>query len=799
MTRLGGELRQDFWYALRLIGRNPGFSAVAILTLAVAIGGNTAVFSLINAIAIKPLPVRAPQEIARVYSGESQMSWPNYQDLRQRTTAFTDLAAHGAAMRALTDVDPPVRVMGEIASSNYLTLLGVPPLLGRTFTSNDRRPDLVVLSERTWQTRYASDASIVGRTITLDRRRYEVIGVMAAGFRGVRPPGLIPEFWIPVDDSPANRALQDRDKTGFEIIGRLAPERTAETAQAEMRTLATQLKAEHPTLADDFASGMEVFPVDTIVGGFRGMANTLAPMFMFTALMTLLTGFVLLVGCANIAGLLLGRATARRHEVAIRLALGASRGRLIRQLLAESLLLALIGGAGGILLSLILGAGINRGLTRLPFTLELDLAPDRRMLFYALGLSALTSLLCGLSPARRATRLEVFPTLKDDAPRMMKQRLRQMLVIGQVTISCLLLLWGGLFSRSLLNAHRVNPGFDPSGVLLANFVLEDAGIHDDRAAAFVDELQSRVRALPGVQSAGMATIVPLSLTGREEYDVRPDTDGKDAPGRRVMAIRVTPGWFDALRIPVIAGRDLTPSDRTGAPRVALVNETMARRFWNGQAVGHRVDDVEIVGVVRDSKYWTLGEAIKPTIYTALVQKPLSEVNLHVRTSDLTGTTVAIRREVARMAPDLFVEVKPMTAAVGVAIVPAQVGAALTAACGVLAALLAMMGIYGLVALSVAQRTREIGIRKAIGARTTDIVRVVVGGSIGPVAIGYALGALFGSLGAFALGGFIVGVSPIDPITIVVTGAVVLATAVAASAIPALRASRVDPLVALRTE
>jgi predicted permease len=797
MTRLLGELRQDFWYAVRLAGRNPGFSAVVILTLAVAIGGNTAIFSLVNALALKPLPVRAPNEIARVLTGESQTSWPNYQDFRHRTTAFTDLAAHGASMRALTDVEPPVRMMGEIVSSNYLTMLGVAAQMGRTFAPGEVRSDTIVLGERLWRTRYASDAAIVGQTVTLDRRRYEVIGVMPKGFRGVRPAGLVPDFWIPVDESPTNRVLQDRARPLFEIVGRLAPEHTVQAAQAEMRTLAVRLKAEHPTLPEHFTD-VEASPVDGIAG-FRGMSSMAVPMFMFAALMMLMTGFILLVGCANIAGLLLGRATARRHEVAIRLALGAGRGRLIRQLLAESVLLALLGGAAGVLLALALTAGINVAVSRLPVSVEFDLTLDRRMLLYAFGLSSLTAILCGLSPARRATRLEVFPTLKDEAPRIVPQRFRRALVVGQVAISCLLLLWGGLFARSLLNAQAVNPGFDPSNVLVASLVLEDDGARDDRAARFVTELQSRIRALPGVQAAGATTIVPLSLMGREGYNVRPDSDGPDAPGRRIRAMRLTPGWFDTVRIPILAGRDLTTNDRAGTPRVALINETMARRFWNGQAVGRRFDDVEIVGVVRDSKYWTLGEEIQPTIYLSMLQSRESYVNLHVRTSNPAGISAALHREVAALMPDLVVDVKPMTSLVGVAILPSQIGAALTAACGGLAALLAMMGIYGLVALTVAQRTREIGIRKAIGAQTLDVIRVVVRGSVVPVALGYALGAVFGSLGAFALGGFIVGVSPLDPITLIVTGLAVLATAVAASALPALRASRVDPLVALRAE
>ena len=245
------------------------------------------------------------------------------------------------------------------------------------------------------------------------------------------------------------------------------------------------------------------------------------------------------------------------------------------------------------------------------------------MLLDAFGLSSLTAILCGLSPARRATRLEVFPTLKDEAPRIVRQRFRRALVVGQVAISCLLLLWGGLFARSLLNAQAVNPGFDPSNVLVASLVLEDDGARDDRAARFVTELQSRIRALPGVQAAGATTMVPLSLMGREGYNVRPDSDGPDAPGRRIRAMRLTPGWFDTVRIPILAGRDLTANDRAGTPRVAVINETMARRFWNGQAVGRRFDDVEIVGVVRDSKDRTLGEEIQP--HHLPVNAPVSRV------------------------------------------------------------------------------------------------------------------------------------------------------------------------------
>ena len=792
LSRVAGDLRQDLRFGLRLMARNPTFSAVAVLTLAIAIGGNATIFSVINALALKPLPANHPERIARVYSGESQMSWPNYEDLRARATSFADMAAHASAMRGLMRGETTVRAMGEVVSMNYLTMLGTLPILGRTFTQADTRTDVIVLSERTWRTRYGSDPNIVGQWVTLDTVRYEVLGIMPPGFRGIRPPGLMSEFWVPVDPSPGNGVLRDRKKTAFEVVARLKDGRDFGEAQAEMAVLAKQLKAEHAL--DDQFTAMEVFPVDGL-GGYRGMSSVMLPMFLFVGLMAIVSGLVLLVGSANIAGLLLARGAARRREIAVRLALGSGRGRLIRQLLAESLVLAIIGASAGVLLALWLGALLNVLAARLPFPIEFDLAADRWTLVYTSAVAIATCLLCGLTPARHGTRLEVVSALKDDDPAAPRQRIRRALVVGQVTMSCLLLLWSGLFVRSLSNVHRIDPGFDPTGVVLASMVFDD----EQQAVAIGNQLLTRVRTFPGVQSAAFSTVVPLSLTGREEHPVDLDTIAPDGRGRRVTGNRLTPGWFETMRIPLIAGRDFELSDGPGAPRVAIVNETAARMFWNGQALGHRVDDFEVIGVARDSKYWTLGETVKPLLYTSFTQRPMREMNLNLRTSDLASTMTALRSEMRRVAPAVFVEIKPLTAAVAVAVLPAQVGATLTGAFGALAAVLATMGIYGLVSLAVAQRTREIGIRKAIGARTIDVVRLVVRGSVTLVAIGLALGTFLGALGARVLGGFIVGVSPIDPLTISVTAALVLGTVVVASALPAIRAARVDPVRTLKIE
>jgi predicted permease len=408
-------------------------------------------------------------------------------------------------------------------------------------------------------------------------------------------------------------------------------------------------------------------------------------------------------------------------------------------------------------------------------------------------------MLCGLAPARRATRMSVIPALKDDEPMPLRQRMRSWLVVGQVGLSCALLLWSGLFIRSLSNAQGIDPGFNPAGIVLGHLQLDEDATTSDAIAPLLADLQSRIQAMPGVQSQGMAKIVPLALMGREEMRMRLDTDPLDQRGPMVLVNRVSPGWFRTVQIPLLAGRDFTEDDRVGAPGVVIVNETAARQFWNGDFVGKRVDNREVVGVVRDSKYWTIGETARPLVYTAYLQRPEREVSVFVRTSDTAGTAKALRAEIARMDPAIVVDVRQMTDAVAVALVPAQLGAALTSGFGVLGTLLAMMGIYGLVAFTVAQRTRELGIRKAVGATSGDIVRLVISGTAVPVGIGLVSGVGLGTLGAVALRSFIVGVSPLDPLAIAATTVLVVGTTLAASALPALRAASVDPLKALKTE
>jgi putative ABC transport system permease protein len=559
------------------------------------------------------------------------------------------------------------------------------------------------------------------------------------------------------------------------------------------------LAREYPDVNTRFTA-IRVFSI-TGIGQFQGGFRLILPLLAFLSLLTIVSGFVLLIACANLAGLLLGRAEARRREIAVRLAVGASRARLIRQLLTESLLLAGAGAALGLALAAWLSRILTVLVARLPFPLEADVSVDRRVLLYTALLAVVTTLLFGLTPARRSTRVALVPALKDQSSAG-RHRLRRALLVGQVGITTILLIWSGLFLRSLSHAAGVDPGFDPRGVLVAE--IQSPGDEDvrERGAQLLAALQDQAGHLPGVTSS----CVPLALTGREEFDVA--IEGDDHPRRRVLSNRVTPGTFETLRIPILAGRDVAWTDRKGAPAVALVNETLARRFWNGRALGQRIrygggrpEGVEatVIGVVRDSKYWTIGETVAPTVYQAQLQDDPADITLLVKTADLAGTSAALTRIIRRLAPERALTVTPMATALAVALLPAQVGSGFTGGFGAIAVLLAVMGVYGLVSFSVHQRSREIGIRKAIGATEGDIARLVVGGTLRLVIAGLGIGGALGAAGGVLLGSLLIDVSPLYAATLLAVAAIVIGSAAAASGFPVLQAVRVDPTVSLRAE
>lgn len=805
LSRLAAELRQDVSYGLRLIGRNKGFSGTAIVTLALAIGGNVALFAIVNALFLQPLPIPSPETLMRVHTGESRVSWLNFDDIRQRNTVFSDVIAQRDTAMSMAGEPFPVQITAGVVSTNYFSTLGVGPLVGRPFQPDDRRVDIVVLSERIWRARFAASASIAGQTLTLDGRPFEIVGVIPRRFHSIAPLGFSPDLWIPADNRGAHAGIaNDRSAARFDLFGRLTPAVSVEQAQASLRVLGAQLAAEYPEINARFTA-TEVYPA----GGlnlYRGVGKTLLPVFVFIGFATLLGGLVLLMSCANLAGLLLGRAAARRQEIAVRLALGAGRGRLVRQLLTESLVLAALGGAAG----LILGSWSTRGLSyltsELPFPIELNLSPDTRVLGYTLAVSALCAMLFGLAPARRASRLQLTDALRiDTGDGTRRQRFRQTLIVLQVAVSALLIFWSGLFFRSLLNAASVDPGFDVSEVLLVEVPLSDEapGAEARAEAAFVD-LGQRVRSIGAVRQAGWSSVVPLAMQSNEKFRVTSADAPADERGPFVYANRLGPGWFDALRIPIVAGRDFTWQDRVGTPSVAIVNETLARQFWNGAAVGRTLrfhsKTAEVVGVVRDTKYWTIGEAIAPQVYLPFRQEPQRFAQtLSVRTVDPRGTAERLRADVQSLLPGAVPKIRPMRDAVAVAVLPARIAAIVTGAFGLVGAALATLGVYGLISFIVVQRSREVAIRRAVGAQTRHILGTVGGSSLRLTIVGLALGLAIGSLSAPLLGSLLVDVSPRDPLALVATAAIVCATAALACVRPTLHAMRLDPLSALKAE
>jgi predicted permease len=797
-VRFLDSIRRDVVAGLRLLGRAPGFSATAIGTLAIAIGANTAVFAVVNALLFKPTPVRAPQELGRIDTGPSLTSWLNYEELRTRNDSFVDVLASRQTSTTLATSSMPELISGQTTSPNFFTVLGVPAVLGRVYTAADRRGDVVVLSDHLWRIRFGSTPSIVGERLTLGGRALEVIGVMPRSFRGLAPPGLHPDFWVPLDTGTPSRTLADRLLFEFDVVGRLKPAVTHEQATAAIRVLTARMRLEHQELPVSLAQTL-VVPVDG-VEAFRGMSGLILPVLAFLGVMAIVSGFVLLIGCANIAGLLVSRATARQREIGIRLALGAGRRRLVRQLLTESLVLAGAGGAAGLLLTVWLVGTANAAVALLPVPVEFDLRIDGRVLGYAAALSTLACVCFGLAPAWSATRPDLISTLKEEPGSRAGQRTRQALVAGQVATCTALLVWSGLFLNSLRHASAVDPGFDPQRVVVAFAELERGSMGDAEGERIFVEWAQRVGASPAVEASGLALVVPLSLTGREDFPISLPSDDTR---RWVVGNRLTPGWFDAVGIPLLTGRDFTWDDREGAPGVAIVNDTLARQLWNGHALGQRFHygdrTLEVVGVVRDSKYATIGETISPTVYLPFRQSYAPGMTLHARTSDVNQTARLMADEMRRLAPSAPVSIKAMTDAVAVAVVPAQVGAAATGVFGLVAVTLSAIGVYGLVSFAVGQRKREFAIRQAVGASPSDIIRLILSSHTRLIALGLALGLSVGIFGATALRAFLTGVGPFDPLTHVFAALTVVGATILASLGPAWRAVRLRPLLALRDQ
>jgi predicted permease len=818
----------DLKFAFRQLLKYPGFTAVAVLTLALGIGANTAIFGFIDRLLLRPLPVDQPQELVTVVEQmeqggvSSSFNYPLYLDYRDRNQVFSGLVAYSGVTVNLRATDSSELVKAMIVSGNYFSVLGVKAAQGRMFLPEEDQVPLThpvtVISQALWHRHFTADPAMVGKTITLNGHPFTVIGVAPSDFRGTIT-GFVPDLYVPMMmqpwampvRDPAFAPLQSRGFTWLNLLGRLKPGVSREQAQGAMRVLAAQV-AKVETLNTSTAVLLQ--------DGHRGHGYGAEPARFPLLLLMAAVGLVLLMTCTNVANLLLARAVGRQREMAIRLAIGASRGRLIQQLLSESLLLACIGGACGLLLAFWLGqAAMAMFQGHLPFRLEAGL--DTRVLLFALAVSVGTGVAFGLAPAWQASRPDLVPTLKEGAmPIAVFRRrwsLRGCLVVSQVAFSLLVLVCAGLCLRSLHKLQAIDLGFDAQQVLAVSVETDLADYSESRSRRFFADLQDRVTTLPGVEAVSLTLFTPLGGAGGKTDVVRMD-DYEIPAGQRVnwdFSV-VSPGYFRTLGIPLLRGRDFSQRDAPGAPKVIVVNEALAQRYWpNQDAIGKRIwlrsfdkdgpgqKMVEVIGVVRDGKFRELKEPLRLMMYWPLAQSPFSVADSHLlvrATDDPKAISGAVRGVVGSLDANLPVsQMRTLAEQKSWLLFPERSVALALGAFGVLGLLLAASGIYGVVAHVVSQRTREIGIRMALGAQRTEVLGLMLRQGAVLVAAGLVAG-LGGALAATRLlASFLYGVGPGDPLTYMEVSLVLALAAFVSCWLPARRAAKLDPMVALRYE
>jgi predicted permease len=848
----------DFRFALRVLSKAPGFTTVAVLVLAVAIGGTTAMFTIINALLFRPLPLEAPANLVRVYlktkppaSRYSSFSYPHFLELRDRNTAFADLTAFTLTMVGANEGEMARRTMAGLVPANFFRTLGVAPALGRVFTPEEERPGsaipVVVLGHIAWQ-RLGSDPAIVGRTIRLNSREFQVVGVMPEGFAGITAM-FSTDYWLPlgVHDlvsielmNDRRQTLDDRSYMPLLLVGRLRPGLDSAVAQAQLEPLAAQLAEIHP--AELKEQVLELGPLSRLSistapdTGTKGMA-------VFSALLLGMSGAVLLIACLNLANMLLARGTSRRREVAVRVALGGGRWRIVRQLLVESLLLALAGGALGLLLSTwateLLAASLS---TKIPLvSIVFDSRPDWHVLLATFGFCVVSVLVFALGPAWKLSQADVLTHLKQQpegplggaggrsvfAP-------RNLLVVAQIALSLALLASAGLFVRGAFNAARANPGFSTEHHLLAEVDAGFVGYDNARARQLFITLQEELAAVPGVQSVSFAALVPFGLTrdghrvapaSAESAPAAPATEGAPAaPAPASVSATsnvVATGYFRTLGVPLLRGREFEriEIESSNAPRVAIIDEPLARRLWpDSDPVGRRLVYVEngapdpttameVVGVVGGVLEDLSEREPGPHIYLPFGQDFRRGVTFHVKTAPtgpegeamlLHAVRDTLRRVDAQL-PILSLQSFHRFHSDGLMVWITRTGAQMFAIFGGLALFLAVVGVYGVKAYVVARRTREIGIRMALGASRREVLAMVLREGLWLTACGVGCGWLLAAATGKALSSILYGVSAFDPLVLIVTPLLLGGAALLACYLPARRAARVQPMVALRNE
>jgi putative ABC transport system permease protein len=796
---------QDIRYGVRGLWKSPGFAAAAVLVLALGIGANSAIFSVVNAVLLRSLPYANAERLVWVggkvgSNPRASVSPADFVDYRAQSNSFEEFAASTsvAVPLNLTGAGEPERLIGSAVTTNYFRAFGVKPLLGRTFNPEEEKtaggPPVVVLSHGLWQRRFGADPNVIGKTVTIDGKTATIVGVAPQSFQ--YPAGT--EVWAPLTfDSPE---MKVRRAHFLRPIGLLKPNVSLAQAQAETDVIARRLEQQYPESNTKWS--LNLVPLqEQVVGSVR------------TSLWVLLgaVGFVLLIACANVANLMLARATARHKEIAIRTALGASRARVVRQLLTESLLLSLLGGAVGVLLAMwSVDVLVSLAQGNVPRAAEIGI--DARVLGFTLAVSVLTGAVFGLFPALRASKPDLNEVLKEggrSSVGVRHNRVRSSLVVAEVALALMLLVGAGLLIRSFVGLQRVNPGFDPRGVLTMRVSLSRSKYaKPEQGAQFFDQLQQRVAALPGVEAVGTISELPLSGQPNDTYFTVAEHPPQDSTQQVTADFRrINHDYFHAMSIPLLRGRPFTEQEARGDAKVVVINETLARSFFPDEdPLGkHLVIELdgkapyEIVGVVADVRHRSLETGVYQMMYVPTLK--VSNNNLVLRTaSDPAAMASAVRQQVAAIDKDQPVSaIRTMTDVLSESVAQQRFRTMLLAAFAAVALLLAAVGIYGVISYSVTQRTHEIGVRMALGAQRRDVVRLVVRGGLALTLLGVCLGLA----GSFALtrvmSGLLFGVSATDPVTFAAITALLTAVALLACYLPARRATRVDPMVALRYE
>ncbi|MBZ5591429.1 MAG: ABC transporter permease [Acidobacteriia bacterium] len=820
---------KDIRYAARVLRKSPGFTLVVALSLALGIGANTSVFSMVNAYFLRPMPVDQPDQLVAIYFTSparwgrdiAGFSYPDLLDYRRADTGLTELMGSSGIPLSMTDGEKPELIWGEIVTGNFFSGLGLHPVLGRGFLPDEAsapgQKPVCVLNYNFWRQHFQSDPNIIGRTIRINSHPFTVVGVAPWGFIGTRLFTFVPDVWIPLTMQQTiapdfGNYMEGRDNRWIELRGRLKPGVTKEQAAAAMNVVASRLAGEYPQTNKDLR-------VNIIPGGTRNQPvfEALGVISATTAIMFGVVGLVLLIACANVANLMLARAANRAREMAIRIAVGATRARLLRQLLTESVLLSLLGAAAGIILALLFNDLLKGFYPALDFqTADIDYESrlDPRMFVFSFLLSLVAAVLFGLVPALRASKVDQAAAMKGEqgTPVGGVRGLTRgnLLVTAQVALSCVLLISGGLFLRSMQFARNVNPGFDRTGLQMFSVDLGMQGYNEQRGRLFQKSMVERLKTLPGVESASLAYPLPLDAYN-EDYSVRVEgnTPRLDNESNMAGVSRVGPHYFETIGTRLVAGRPIDERDTESSRPVAVINETMARRYWQSPekalrrrfAIGKDSPWIEVAGVARDGKYLTFGENPVRYFFLPFAQQYGGRVTFLVRSKQGPDSLMAaIRQEVKGLDASLPIfGVRTMPQFLNRIVSVYDMGASLVGTFAVAALLLAAVGIYGVLHFAVTRRTREIGIRMALGAARGDVVRLILVRSMAFAGAGLVLG-IAGAVAAGRLTGTILaGVTGTDPLTFLAVAVLFGLVALVASAIPAWRASRIDPMQAVRYE